>query len=271
MPFLDIMITPEQDGSLSTTVYRKPTHTDLYLQWDSHHTVSAKYSVVGTSYHRAETICSSPHQLQEEKQLQKALHRCKYPTWALNRVRIKQRSLAKRRSNTTKTGQNNPNQQKPYMVVPNYRGLSKSLKKICSRHGVQVYFKRGSTIKNFLMAPKYKDPIMNKSGVIYRYRCNRVDCNEEYIGESSRVFGERFKEHQKAPSPIFDHTNTTGHIMNIYNFSIVGREDQNLKRAIKEALFIRVNDPSLNRNIDKVHLPHIWDEVLFNTTELKLK
>ena len=77
MPFLDILITPEQDGSLSTTVYRKPTQTDLYLQWDSHHTVSAKYSVVGTLYHRAETICSSPLLLlQEEKHLQKALHRC---------------------------------------------------------------------------------------------------------------------------------------------------------------------------------------------------
>ena len=157
------------------------------------------------------------------------------------------------------------------MVVPYYRHLSESLKKICSRHGVQVYFKGGSTIKNLLMAPKDKDPIMKKSGVIYRYRCNRVDCNEEYIGESSRVFGERFKEHQKAPSPIFDHTNTTGHIINIDNFSIVGREDQTLKRAIKEILFIRVNDPSLNRNIGKFHLPHIWDEVLFNTSELKLK
>ena len=36
-------------------------------------------------------------------------------------------------------------------------------------------------------------------------------------------------------------------------------------RAIKEAIYIRVNNPSLNRNIGKYHLPHIWDEVLFNT------
>ena len=81
----------------------------------------------------------------------------------------------------------------------------------------------------------------------------------------------RFKEHQKAPSPIFDLFNTTGHSKSVDNFSIVGREDQNLRRAIKKALYIRVNNPSLNRNIGKYHLPHIWDEVLFNIPELKLK
>ena len=75
----------------------------------------------------------------------------------------------------------------------------------------------------------------------------------------------------KMPSPIYDHYNITGHETNIENFSIVGREDQNLIRAIKEAIYIRVNSPSLNRNIGKYHLPHIWHEVLLNNPELKLK
>ena len=43
------------------------------------------------------------------------------------------------------------------------------------------------------MAPKDKDTIWKKSGVIYRYKCNRVDCEEEYIGESARNFAEMFK------------------------------------------------------------------------------
>ena len=93
------------------------------------------------------------------------------------------------------------------MVVPYYKGVSESLKKICGKHGVQVYFKGGNTIKSLLVAPKDQDPILKKSGVIYRYKCGRVDCNEEYIGESLRTFGERFREHQKAPSPIYDHSN----------------------------------------------------------------
>ena len=78
------------------------------------------------------------------------------------------------------------------------------------------------------------------------------------------------KEHQKAPSQIYDHSNTTVHTTTIENLSIVGREDQNLIRTIKEVLFISVNNPSLNRNIGKYHLPHLWDEVLFNTSEIKL-
>ena len=45
----------------------------------------------------------------------------------------------------------------------------------------------------------------------------------------------------------------------------------NLKIAIKQVLYIRVNNPSLNRNVAKYHLPHIWDEVLPNIPELKLK
>ena len=161
--------------------------------------------------------------------------------------------------------------QKPYMVVPYVNGLSESLKNVCRKHGVQVYGKGSNNIKILLMALKYKDPITKKIGIIYRYKCNRVECDDEYIGDSSRTFGERFREHLKALSPIYDHFNITGHSTTIENFSIVGREDQNLIRAIKEAIYIRMNSPSLNKNIGKYHLPHIWNEVLLNISELKLK
>ena len=72
-------------------------------------------------------------------------------------------------------------------------------------------------------------------------------------------------------SPIYDHCNTSGHNITLNNFSIVDREEQNLSRLIKESMFIRVNNPSLNKNLGKYHLPYIWDEVLINTIALKLK
>ena len=66
-PFLAVFVMPKEDGSLSTTVYRKPTHTDLYLDWDSHHTLPSKYSVTGTLHHRPKPICSDPQLLKRKK------------------------------------------------------------------------------------------------------------------------------------------------------------------------------------------------------------
>ena len=78
IPFLDTLITLQADG---ITVYQKPTHTDQYLQWDSHHSLSPKYSVMGTLTHRAKTACTDPELLQKElKHLREAMGRCKYPT-----------------------------------------------------------------------------------------------------------------------------------------------------------------------------------------------
>ena len=187
----------------------------------------------------------------EEDHLFQALKKCKYPTWAINRAKLKSQNPNKgtTRSNNNQTGQNNSNNKNLYMVVPYHQGLSERIKNTCKKYGVQVYFKGGQTIKGLLTAPKDKDPITNKSGVIYRYKCNEDGHEEEYIGESARTFAEGFKEHQKSPFPIYDHCNTSNHKVTFNNFTIVGREDQNLTRAIKETLFIRVNDPSLNRNI----------------------
>ena len=87
IPFLDIIVKPEENGGLSITVYRKPTHTDQYLQWDSHHNLTAKFSVINTLFHRAKTVCSNPVLLKQEKEhLRKALTQCKYPTWTLDKV-----------------------------------------------------------------------------------------------------------------------------------------------------------------------------------------
>ena len=67
MPFLDTLVTINGDGSLNTKVYRKPTHTDLYLQWDSHHSIAAKYSVINTLHHRAKAVSSNNQLLKEEE------------------------------------------------------------------------------------------------------------------------------------------------------------------------------------------------------------
>ena len=55
--------------------------------------------------------------------------------------------------------------------------------------GLLTLIKIDST--NLLVSPKDKDPMVNQSGAIYWYQCGDLGCDDEYIGETSRTFGER--------------------------------------------------------------------------------
>ena len=60
------------------------------MQWESHHSLSSKYSVIGTLTHRVKVVCTTPELLKDELQhLKEALGKCKYPNWAISRVQNK--------------------------------------------------------------------------------------------------------------------------------------------------------------------------------------
>ena len=172
--FLDTIVKPENDGKLSITVHRNPTHMDQYLQWDSHHHLLAKYNVISTLTHRPKTVCSNPELLQKEiKHLRKHLTNCNYPKWALDNVEKRlTRSTGEVNdgANSQGTAGSQPTanevKTKGHIVIPYTQGPCKSIK-ICGRYGIQTHFKSNSTIKNLLVSPKDKDPIVNKSGAIY--------------------------------------------------------------------------------------------------------
>ena len=158
-----MLITPDEDGRLNTTVYRMPTHTDQYLHWDSHHAITSKYSVIGTLYHRARTICSNPSQLQKEENIYSN------PYVNISKLDTQQsqveEAVTSPEEKPRKCQQSEPSNiraPKPYIVVPYHQGLSESLKRTCKKYGIEVHPKGGHTIKDLLMAPKDKDPILKK-------------------------------------------------------------------------------------------------------------
>jgi hypothetical protein len=63
--FLDVLLTRKDIGKLSKKVYRKPTHTDKYLNFQSYHHLSQKVSVIDSLVYRAIRICDDEF-LQEE-------------------------------------------------------------------------------------------------------------------------------------------------------------------------------------------------------------
>ena len=140
---------------------------------------------------------------------------------------------------------------------------------MCAKYGIQTHFKGNKTLRQVLVKPMDQDPKEKKCEVIYSYQCGAIDSGEEYIWETSRTLRKCYREHLKEPSPIHVHSLHTSHQLSPDQFNIIGREDHNPSRLINESIYIRVNNPTLGRNIGKVSLSHIWDRILFSDPDLK--
>ena len=83
--FLDTVITRE-NGKLNIDVYRKPTHTDRYLDYNSHHQHKHKVSTARTLI-RALTLPNTEERRDDElKYVKNALRANNYPLRTINNI-----------------------------------------------------------------------------------------------------------------------------------------------------------------------------------------
>ena len=108
--------------------------------------------------------------------------------------------------------------------------------------------------------------------IIYHWKCPTNNCTAEYIGETNRSLKERVSYHRnQTTSAIRNHHISTKHPKaELKDFTIIDRESNTLHHWAKEALHIRIKDPSLHRNIGKVWIPTVFNKLLKPPRQLEL-
>ena len=252
LAFLDCSVSVRSDGSLATSVYRKDTHTDQYLLFDSHHPLVHKLGVIRTLFHRADIISSNETIKQEEhNHLKSALGRCGYHDWTFHKA------LTPHKTTSINPSLNDQDKNKPIkrnnITIPYVAGLSEKLRRIFSQHQIPVSFKPTNTLRQKLVHPKDKPSKDKISNIVYAIQCDDTDCQESYIGETKQTLAKRMYQHRRASSSgcgdsaVFSHLVSSNHTFDNKDVVILDRESRWFERGVKEAIYVKSEQPSLNK------------------------
>ena len=101
-------------------------------------------------------------------------------------------------------------------------------------------------------------PLLCKSGLVYKVRCS--ECNEFYVGLTTRQLKQRLTEHAStSTSAIHRHSLVRKHVIDFQNPEVLNTDCIKSRLYIKEALCIKETCAfrSLNGNTGSVELS-LW-------------
>ena len=262
LAFLDTLSVINEDGTIRTRVFRKETHTDQYLNFDSNHPLEHKRGVVRTLTHRARSIVSDLGERKKElEHVREALGYNGYPNWLLAETReeIKEKKREEEETTTVTTGVKRP------VIIPYIRGFSEELKRTFGGYDIPTYFKPTNTLRQLLVHPK--DPVGKDKVVGPVYKINCEECEATNVGGTKRSLKARFGEHRRPSSTTSEvskhiHTDSPDHTITLENTKILEVEHKWFERGVKEAIHIRALKPSLNRDGGRYNLPLIWNNII---------
>ena len=251
LPFLDLLIHRNSSSRFSFSIYRKDTHTENYLKFNSNNPVCHKRAVAKSLLDRANRLCSQNELPYELQHIKNTLRSNGYP-----------KNFAVPQNHHHHNPHNEPGK---YISTPYIPGTSERVSKIFRKFNIVLSNKPSNTL--FSQFNKLKDPIPlnSKSNVVYQLNCN--ECNNVYIGETKKQLKERTNQHIDAVrkisnlSLIFQHCQELNHSFNFDDPKILIQNSNVRPRKFLESFFTSGNSNSLNRciNFSEIYSPIITE------------
>ncbi|KAL9974354.1 hypothetical protein ACROYT_G011378 [Oculina patagonica] len=171
--FLDTLVS-RKNGVIVIDVYRKPTHTDRYLDYSSHPEIKHKVSTASTLLFRAANLPSTCEgKARETSHVTEALKANGYPPTVISNI------LKKKSAPTTPPPEElvsmffnwaDPSDTSlGFACLPYIRGLTEPLTRLLRKNDIRVVSKPAKTLQQEFPSPKFRQPLDLQFQFLTRY------------------------------------------------------------------------------------------------------
>ena len=149
--FLNVSVCQQDNSQLVNKVYLKPTHTERYLVFESHHPMAHKKAVVKSLTNHANNMpTTSDYRSKELKQVTSALMANGYPKRFIIDSSKPKRSPQQSVAAALEDG-------KSFCIQPYVKGTTEPIHRVLNNYNIKVAVKPHQTIGSLF--PKPKDPV----------------------------------------------------------------------------------------------------------------
>ena len=264
--FLDISMSIGEGGAIETGVYIKPTDTGLYVNFNSYLPDNYKISVIKTLVNRALTHSSCWNSYSTEiERLKQIFINNDYPLKTVENI------IKKKMDNFLS---NNSGDDVTFVDLyvrlfnlSNFSSDSKLVDKILQTHvrsrepnksiRLRPYYRPFKISSMFSTRPKV--PALEKSNVVYEFKCPESHCNASYIGYTTNRLSTRIKQHKYKSSSIykhfyFDHSMLPPQYQLFsQNFLSLYSDFNSTNLRISEAILIKTRNPFINVKYNELY------------------
>ena len=248
------------NGSIETTVYRKDTNTDVYINWKSHTPIQWRIATLRNLIQRSIMICSNKYLLEKEiDHLRNVFVKINdFPYKVVNDImneELKKKNNKELNIVTENHSKENTEQIQLLLPFSGNQGsnLLTKMKKELKKHlpnNVKTLITYEGTKLSTKFQVKDKTKFEHRHNITYYSCCPNINCSDSYVGETERRIKERIIDHNKRDkkSHLLKHARENGH-NHVWkdDFKILNSNYRNsIKRKISEALYIRQLKPTLN-------------------------
>lgn len=266
IPFLDVLIYHNNDGSVSLDWYHKETWSGRYLNFESALPLIYKKNTISLLTEKIFKLSDKKFHHKNLNLLKNTLLTNGYPLKLINYVM--KRTKNKLVHNTSIPRTKEPDQK--FVSVPYIKGLFDRTKNLLSKHNVNVVSRGCDNLNNQLFT-RLKDTIPKdrQTNIIYEVSCN---CGVKYVGQTSQHLGKRIYQHKygstknNAPdssqSSLSQHLREEKHHIEMDNVKIIAKESNYRKRSILEMIKIKKCNNNINKQDDSEYIQSTYDNII---------